>query len=70
MNFPDEPIFRALHWFIDTPALGGIAVITVAVGILVFASIVLRWISLGAEADEQEVYTYPTPALLGHHDND
>ncbi len=68
MNFPDTPLTAFLYWLIDTPGLGGIAVGLLAIGITTAVGLVLRWISQGANIeDEPEAYAYPTPALH-HHD--
>jgi len=70
MNFPDEPLFHFLHWLIDTPSLGGLVVMSLS-GLALFAFIVtFYWIAMGAQKDEGEVYTYPTPTLLGHKEID
>ncbi len=66
MNFPDEPVFRFLHWLIDTPTVGGVVVLVVSGGLLAGYLITLRWIVQGAQADEMEEYSFPTPTLLEH----
>lgn len=67
MNFPMEyPLFQFLYWLINTPGNGGITVLLVGGGSLTAYFLALRWISRGAEADEAEVYTFPTPSLLEH----
>ena len=66
MNFPDEPIFRILHWLIDTPTLGGAVVFGIS-GLVAIGTIsTIIWIVSGAQADEPDSYLYPTTALLGH----
>ncbi len=67
MNFPENPLFEFLYWLINTPPIGGIAVILVGVGCVLAYGLTLRWIVRGREADETETYAYPTPAL--HHDH-
>lgn len=67
MNFPLEyPIFRFLYWLINTAGLGGIVALILGLGSSLSALLTLRWIRRGAEANEPETYTYPTPTLLGH----
>jgi hypothetical protein len=67
MNFPmDFPLFRFLYWLINTPGNGGIAVLLVGGGSLTAYFLALRWITRGAQADEAEVYAFPTSSLLGH----
>jgi hypothetical protein len=71
MNFPmDDPLFRFLFWLINTPGIGGVAVLLVGTGSLIVYSIVLRWIASGARADEAEVYSFPTPTLLEHEESE
>jgi hypothetical protein len=70
MNFPDEPFFRFVHWLIDTPTIGGVIVLSISGGIFIIFLLTLDWIVLGAQADEDETYTYPTPTLIGHIENE
>jgi hypothetical protein len=70
MNFPETPFFEWLYWLINTPGLGGIIVTLLALLILVMVFFTLRWIALGADADEKSEYAYPTPALLHGYDNE
>ena len=66
MSFPDEPLFHYIHWLIDTPSLGGIVVVTLSgLAVALFVAAIF-WVVLGAQVNEDEVYTYPTPTLLGH----
>lgn len=68
MNFPDTLLINFLYWLINTPGIGGIAVGLLAISITTAVALVLRWISQGANVeDEPETYAYPTPALH-HHD--
>lgn len=68
MNFPDTLLIKFLYWLINTPGIGGIAVGLLAISITTAVALVLRWISQGANVeDEPETYAYPTPALH-HHD--
>ncbi|MBT3390413.1 MAG: hypothetical protein HN413_08385 [Chloroflexi bacterium] len=69
MSFPDTPLIEFLYWLINTPGVGGIAVILLAVSIVTTVGLVLRWVSQGANVeDEPETYAYPTPALHHHSD--
>jgi len=64
MTFPDTPLIEFVYWLINTPGVGGIAVILLATSTIISVALVLRWISKGASVeDEVEVYAYPTPAL-------
>ncbi len=67
MNFPENPLFEFLYWLINTPPVGGIAVILVGAGCILAYGLILHWIVRGREADEHETYAYPTPTL--HHDH-
>ncbi len=68
MTFPDSPLIQFLYWLINTPGVGGAAVGLLATSITVSVTLVFRWISQGANVeDEPETYAYPTPALH-HHD--
>ena len=66
MNFPESPLFEFLYWLINTPPIGGIVVGLVGGGSILACGLTLRWIARGREADEREVYAYPTPALHEH----
>ncbi len=69
MSFPDTQLIEFLYWLINTPGVGGIAVILLAFSIVTSVILVLRWISQGALVDgEPEFYAYPTPALHHHKD--
>jgi len=71
MNFPmDYPLFRFLYWLINTAGVGGIAVLLVGGGSLTVYALTLHWIRQGAEADEEEVYAFPTSTLLGHDESE
>ena len=64
MSFPtDNGIFALLYWLVNTPGIGGLAVIAVVVTSLACFSAALHWIHEGGKADETTVYAYPTPAL-------
>ncbi|MBT3189138.1 MAG: hypothetical protein HN736_11475 [Anaerolineae bacterium] len=68
MTFPDTLLIEFLYWLINTPGVGGAAVGFLAISITVSVTLVFRWISKGADVeDEPETYAYPTPALH-HHD--
>ncbi len=66
MNFPESPLLEFLYWLIDTPAIGGLTVGLVAGGSILAYGLTLRWVVRGREADEPEIYAYPTPALHEH----
>ena len=67
MNFPmDYPVFKFFYWLLNTPGLGGIIVSILAGTILLTFGKTLRWIILGGQAAENEVYTYPTSGLHEH----
>jgi len=67
MNFPDNFIFQFFYWLVNTPGLGGLAVgLIVIISVSVFGG-ALSWIAWGAQADELEIYAYPTPALHEDH---
>jgi hypothetical protein len=67
VNFPMEyPLFRFLYWLINTPGIGGIAVLLVGGGSLTAYFLALRWITRSTQSDDAEVYTFPTPSLLEH----
>ncbi len=66
MNFPDTPLTQFLYALINTPGIGGIIVILLAVSSIVAIFLTLRWIARGAEAEETEIYAYPTAALHHH----
>lgn len=64
MNFPMQyPIFQFLYWLLNTSGLGGAAVMILGGGSLVTYLLILYWIREGAQADEADVYAYPTPGL-------
>jgi hypothetical protein len=65
MNFPESSLFDWLYVLINTPGVGSLIAVMMAVTILIAVALTLRWIARGAEADEPEEYAYPTPAL--HH---
>ena len=66
MNFPDTPLTEFLYALINTPGIGGMIVILLAVSLIVAIFLTLRWIARGAEAEETEIYAYPTTALHHH----
>ena len=67
MNFPlENPIFQFFYWLVNTPGLGGLAVGLVLIIFIGTVGSALRWIALGAQADEAETYAYPTPGLHDH----
>lgn len=67
MNFPMEyPFFRFLYWLVNTAGVGGIIAALAGGGAVLAYGLVLQWIRQGAEVEERETYTYPTPALHDH----
>jgi hypothetical protein len=64
MNFPlENPAFSFFYWLVNTPGIGGL-VVTLFVGLsIAIYSLTIRWIQRGADANEDETYSYPTPAL-------
>jgi hypothetical protein len=67
MNFPlDNPIYRFLYWFVNTPGVGGAGVLLLVAACLGSFAAALRWIARGAQADEPASYAYPTSALHDH----
>ncbi len=68
MNFPMEyPIFQFFYWLVNTAGIGGVIALVAGGGSILTYSLVLRWIA-SRDADENEVYSYPTPAI--HHEDD
>lgn len=69
MNFPlNYPFFQLLYWLVDTVGVGGAVVFLVSGGSVLAYGLTLYWIHRGGQDDDPETYTYPTPTLLGHHD--
>ena len=66
MNFPDTPFFELVYWFLNTAGIGGVVSILLAVGLISGFLSAIRWIVMGAKADENEVYSYPTSSLIDH----
>ena len=66
MNFPETEFTKILYAFINTPSIGGIIVILLALSITVAIFLTLRWIMQGIKAEETDRYTYPTSALHDH----
>ena len=66
MSFPENALIDGLYWLINTPGLGGIAVVLLGGGIVITVSLILFWIARpGADAEQEDTYAYPTTAL--HH---
>lgn len=67
MTFPMEyPIFQFFYWLVNTPGLGGVGVALLGAGSVLAYGLILLWIRKGAQADEADIYAYPTPALHRH----
>jgi hypothetical protein len=49
-----EGIAEILHWFVDTPTIGGILVTTIYATAFVVFVIVTRWILAGGRVSESE----------------
>jgi hypothetical protein len=70
MNFPMEnPLFRFFYWVINTPGVGGLAVLVIVGGLSTVALLTLRWIALGS-AEDEDVYSFPTATLLEHEESE
>jgi hypothetical protein len=71
VSFPqDNPVFQLLHWFVDTPGIGGVSVIALILACLGTFAGALRWIVQGGRAPEASIYAYPTSTLLEHPGSD
>jgi len=64
--FPDNPLIRLLYWLLNTPGVGAFFVIMLGATLVSGFGLILRWISLGAQASESIVYAYPTEGLHEH----
>lgn len=64
MNFPDTPFFHLIYWFLNTAGVGGVASILLTVSLVAGFLTTIRWVVMGAKADENEVYSYPTSSLI------
>jgi hypothetical protein len=70
MNFPLEyPFFRFVFWFINTAGIGGLFIILLSGGLITAFLMILRWVVMGSRSAESDQFVYPTPTLLGHHDD-
>lgn len=68
--FPSEnPLFYYIYLLINTPGFGGIAALLLGGTSVTIYLLTLRWIARGADADEIQTYTYPTPALHEHEEH-
>jgi hypothetical protein len=64
MNFPmTQPIFQFFYWLVNTPGLGGIALLFLSLGTVLAVFRTLHWINDGGKSEETETYSYPTPSL-------
>lgn len=67
MNFPqNSAILQFLYWLVNTPGVGGGAVIALIVVAVAACAAALRWVMRGGQADEPVSYSYPTSALHHH----
>ena len=67
MNFPmDNPFIQFAYWLMNTPGLGGIAVLGMVTLLATIFTSTLVWLSRGAKVKETDTYSYPTPALHHH----
>ncbi len=66
MNFPMQyPVFQFFHWLVNTPGVGSAFAALAGIGSITGYFLTLRNIRAGK--DEPGVtYTYPTPALHEH----
>ncbi len=62
-----HPLIQFGYMVLNTPGMGGFAVAIIATVSLTAYGLIVRWIRNGAQANEAEEYSYPTPALHGHH---
>lgn len=66
MNFPDTPFFHLVYWLLNTAGIGGIFSLVLATSLITGFFLAIRWVVMGAKADENEVYSYPTSSLIEH----
>jgi len=66
MNFPDTPFFHLVYWFLNTAGIGGVFSLILATSLITGFFLAIRWVVMGAKADENEVYSYPTSSLIEH----
>lgn len=67
MNFPMQyPIFQFFYWLLNTAGLGGIVWMLLLAGAALLYGFIINWVRTGSQADEDEVYAYPTPGLHQH----
>lgn len=66
MNFPDTPFFHLVYWILNTAGVGGVVSILLAGTLISGFFLAIRWVVMGAKADESEVYSYPTSSLIEH----
>lgn len=70
MDLPfDSPIIEFIYWFINTGGVGGITVMMLGAGLVLSFGSVLLWISNGNKSPDNETFTYPTPTLFHHEEN-
>lgn len=66
MSAPDTFILRFLYWLVNTPGLGGVAVVAIVISCLGSFVLALRWIAAGSKVGDSDTYAYPTSSLLHH----
>ena len=64
MSVPDSSLFGWLYAILNSPPIGGVAVLAVGTCSVIAYGLGIRWIARGAQASEPEAYAYPTAALL------
>jgi len=70
MNFPMQyPLFQFFHWLVNTPGVGSAFAAMAGIGSVTGYFLTLR--SIRAAKDEPGItYSYPTPALHEHGDEE
>jgi len=70
MNFPMEnPVFQFFYWMVNTPGVGGVLALLVGTCSILGYTLTLRWIVRERGERDETVYSFPTPALHQHHDD-
>ncbi len=63
---PDTTAIRLLFWLLNTPGVGGAAVMGIAGTCALCCVATLRCIARGSKTGETATYSYPTSTLLEH----